>query len=118
MKALAREFGGDLRKLSDPAHSELAQTRESVIARWNVIAEILDFQGEATLAADARQFAKKLPSVLTNRELMAKSFVDWRAKQEAAKVAQEAAATTRPREISAPTAEHRATRERDDGYSR
>lgn len=118
LKALAREFGGDLRMVSDPAHSELAQTRESIVARWNVIAEILEFQGEATLAADTRQFAKKLPAVLTNRELLAKSFIDWRAQQEATKVAQEGAAKNLSRDISVPTAAHRDARERDDGYSR
>jgi len=56
---------------NDPARSKLLDTRKSVVGGWLQIAEKLDLQGEITLAADVRHFARHLPPVMTDGEAIA-----------------------------------------------
>jgi hypothetical protein len=72
--------GNDMR---DPAHDKLIQTRKTLVGHWMTAADILDKQGEITLARGARTFAKRLPQVLTDREGLTVDYV--RHKQEQAK---------------------------------
>jgi hypothetical protein len=59
----------------DPARSRLVETRKNVIANWNKTADLLDAQGERTLATEARYFAQHLPPVLTDKERLAVQFL-------------------------------------------
>jgi hypothetical protein len=59
----------------DPDRSRLVETRKNVIANWNTTADILDAQGERTLANEARYFAQHLPPVLTDKERLAVQFL-------------------------------------------
>jgi hypothetical protein len=54
--------------MRDPAREKLVQTRKSLVGQWTTAANILDKQGETTLARKARNFASHLPTVLTDRE--------------------------------------------------
>jgi hypothetical protein len=56
----------------DPARAKLLETRKSVVNGWLGIADALDIQGEVVLARDVRHFARDLPRVSTDRELVAK----------------------------------------------
>lgn len=57
-------------------HIDKAMLREwPVVAGWMGIAAALDSQGEIILARDVRYFAKHLPPVLTDRERLAKDFI-------------------------------------------
>jgi hypothetical protein len=61
--------------IRDPARNRLIETRKTVIANWNKTAELLDAQGERTLAGEARYFAQHLPRVLTDKERLAVQFL-------------------------------------------
>jgi len=63
------------RKIEDPAHAKLAETRKAVVTGWMGVATSLDRQGENALAADVRRFAENLPPVLTDRERLAAEFI-------------------------------------------
>jgi len=56
---------------NDPARNKLLDTRKAVVGSWLQIAEKLDLQGEITLAADVRYFARHLPPVMTDAEALA-----------------------------------------------
>ena len=56
---------------NDPARNKLLDTRKAVVGSWLQIAEKLDLQGEITLAADVRYFARRLPPVMTDAEALA-----------------------------------------------
>jgi hypothetical protein len=56
----------------DPARAKLLETRKSVVNGWLGVADALDIQGEVVLARDVRHFARHLPRVSTDRELVAK----------------------------------------------
>ena len=43
------------------ARTKLIETRKAVIASWMKTADVLDAQGEITLAGDVRYFADHLP---------------------------------------------------------
>jgi hypothetical protein len=60
----------------DPARAKLLETRKSVVNGWLAIADGLDVQGEVVLAGDVRHFARHLPRVLTDREIVAKGLLD------------------------------------------
>lgn len=62
-------------KIADPKHDQLEQSRDAVVAQWKTVANILDQQGEITLAGDVRYFAAHLPPVLTDRERLGAQFV-------------------------------------------
>jgi hypothetical protein len=53
----------------------LLKTRAAVVSQWLKTAEVLDAQGEMVLARDVRQFARRLPPVLTDEERLAMQFV-------------------------------------------
>lgn len=55
----------------DPARSKLLDTRKYVVGSWLQVADKLDLQGEITLAADVRYFARHLPPVMTDGEAIA-----------------------------------------------
>jgi relaxase-like protein len=61
-------------RISDQNHTKLEQTRRAVIAQWRTVADILDRQGEITLAGDVRYFAAHFPPVLTDREQLGAQF--------------------------------------------
>jgi hypothetical protein len=61
--------------IRDPAHTKLAQMRKTVVAGWIGVAALLDKQGDVALAGEVRQFVKKLPPVLTDRERIAIELV-------------------------------------------
>jgi hypothetical protein len=73
----------DGKDMNDPAHDKLVQTRKALVGQWMTAADILDKQGEITLASEVRKFAKCLPQVLTDRERLAVDYI--RHKQEQAK---------------------------------
>ena len=60
----------------DPARERLVETRKSIVTEWLGIAEILDRQGETTLAGDVRHFAQHLPRVLTDKERLAAQYAE------------------------------------------
>jgi hypothetical protein len=67
--------------IRDPNRKKLLETREAVIHSWMCAADLLDRQGEVSLAGDVRYFAKHLPPVLTDRERTAAGilgYVEWR----------------------------------------
>ena len=72
--SIARELQAT-RRIVDPNHSKLEQTRKDVVAQWKSVADILDRQGEVMLAGDVRYFAANLPRVLSDRERLAAQFV-------------------------------------------
>jgi hypothetical protein len=49
----------------------LIETRKAVTDGWLNVAAALDIQGKTTLANEVRDFARHLPGVLTDRELVA-----------------------------------------------
>jgi hypothetical protein len=73
----------DGKDMRDPAREKLIQTRKALVGQWMTAADILDKQGEITLARKVRKFAKHLPQVLTDRERLTVDYV--RHKQEQAK---------------------------------
>ena len=60
----------------DPSRKKLLETRKAVVDGWIRAADILDRQGEVSLAGDVRYFAKHLPPVLTDRERMAAAILN------------------------------------------
>jgi hypothetical protein len=60
----------------DLARKKLVETRKAVVDSWMRAAEILDRQGEISLAGDVRYFVKYLPPVLTERERIATGIID------------------------------------------
>lgn len=60
----------------DPARAKLLETRKSVVNGWLDIADGLEVQGEIVLAGAVRYFARRLPRVLTDREIVAKALLD------------------------------------------
>ncbi len=60
---------------SDPSRARLLETRRTVLHAWFNVADSLDIQGEATLAGDVRQFARRLPHVLTDSEQIASALL-------------------------------------------
>jgi len=61
--------------ITDPAHTKLLKTRMAIVSQWLQTAEVLDAQDEVLLARDVRQFARRLPPVLTDKERLAMQFV-------------------------------------------
>ena len=59
----------------DLARAKLIETRKAVVASWTKIADVLDAQGELTLASDVRYFANHPPPVLTDKEKLARRFI-------------------------------------------
>jgi hypothetical protein len=59
----------------DAARRHLLETRKAVVASWNTTADLLDAQGEITLAGETRYFARHLPPVLTDKEHLATQFL-------------------------------------------
>lgn len=59
----------------DPGRKKLVATRKAVVDSWMLAADILDRQGEISLAGDVRYFVKRLPPVLTERERIATGIV-------------------------------------------
>jgi hypothetical protein len=67
-----RHDGKDMR---DPAREKLIQTRKALVGQWMTAADILDKQGETTLARDVQNFAIHLPTVLTDLEKITVDYV-------------------------------------------
>jgi hypothetical protein len=64
-------------RIVDPKRTKLEESRRAVLEQWKTVADILDGQGEITLAGDVRYFAKHLPPVRTDREQLAAQFIDY-----------------------------------------
>jgi hypothetical protein len=62
-------------RVTDPARRKLMETRKAVTSHWNKTADALDAQGEVVLAGEVRQFARRLPPVLTVKERIALGLV-------------------------------------------
>jgi hypothetical protein len=60
----------------DPARAKLLETRKAITHGWFDIADALDAQSEASLAGEARYFARHLPRVLTDKERIAVALVE------------------------------------------
>ena len=71
---IATELSGS-GAIEDPARARLLETRKSLVSSWMKAAEVLDEQGEETLAGDVRYFAWHLPRVLTDRQRLAAQFI-------------------------------------------
>lgn len=65
----------DGKDMRDPAREKLIQTRKALVGQWMTAADILNKQGETTLAREVRNFASHLPTVLTNREKLTGDYV-------------------------------------------
>jgi len=65
----------DGKDMRDPAREKLIQTRKAVVGQWTTAADILDKQGETALAREVRNFASRLPTVLTDREKLTVDYV-------------------------------------------
>jgi hypothetical protein len=79
LRSTATEIAKELRATGtykDPARPRLIETRRTVIEHWMTIADALDAQGKIALAGDVRHFARHLPPVLTQKEVLATQFVD------------------------------------------
>src|SRR4029079_7285836 len=61
--------------IRDPARKKLIETRKAVVDSWMRAADMLDRQGETSLAGDVRYFVKHLPPVLTERERIATGII-------------------------------------------
>lgn len=59
----------------DPGRKKLMETRQAVVDNWMRAADVLDRQGEISLAGDVRYFVKHLPPVLTERERIATGII-------------------------------------------
>jgi hypothetical protein len=59
----------------DPGRKKLVETRKAVVDSWMRAADMLDQQGEISLAGDVRYFVKHLPPVLTERERIATGII-------------------------------------------
>ncbi len=83
VKSIAQELSatGTIR---DPKRAKLLETRKALVAGWLRIAQTLEAQGERSLAADVREFARTLPPVRTDRERLAADFVRFVKRQRAA----------------------------------
>jgi hypothetical protein len=53
--------------IQDPARAKLLDTRRAVVAGWLAAAEMLNVQGEASLAADVRNFVRQMPPVMNGQ---------------------------------------------------
>ncbi len=76
LQDIAKELG-QTGKITDPNRLKLLQTRAAVVSQWRRAAEILEAQGEITLAVDVRFFTANLPPVLTRRERLAAEFAGF-----------------------------------------
>ena len=76
VESIARELA-KTRRIHDPGHAKLAETRKAVVASWMGVAASLDRQGEISLASDVRHFAENLLPVLTDRERLAAQFIRY-----------------------------------------
>jgi hypothetical protein len=84
VQSIARELSGS-KSVRDPARGKLLETRKSVIAGWNAVADRLEAQGDLILGGDVRYFAMNLPPVLTDRERLAAEFTCYMKGQQAAR---------------------------------
>jgi hypothetical protein len=87
VKSIAQELSatGTIR---DPKRAQLVETRKALVSGWLEIAQTLEAQGERSLAADVREFARTLPPVRTDRERLAEDFVRFLKQQRAPERAQ------------------------------
>jgi hypothetical protein len=53
----------------------LLETRKAILHGWPNVGDSLDTQGEVILASEVREFARRLPRVLTAREHLATALV-------------------------------------------
>lgn len=65
----------DGKDMRDPAREKLIQTRKALVGQWMTAADVLDTQGETTLAREVRNLASHLPTVLTDREKLTVDYV-------------------------------------------
>ena len=76
VESIAKELKATGR-IGDPKRAKLEESRRAVLEQWKTVADILDGQGEITLAGDVRHFANQLPPVRTDREQLAARFIDY-----------------------------------------
>jgi hypothetical protein len=76
LDGIVRELS-QTRTISDPARTGLLETRKAVIEGWDAVASKLEAQGEVVLGGQVRYFASHLPPVLTDRERLARQFIQF-----------------------------------------
>jgi hypothetical protein len=75
VEAVVRElFKGD--RQFDPGKATLLNTRTEVERGWRAMSEILDRQGQPTLAGQVRQFTDRMPPPITESEQLAAQVLD------------------------------------------
>jgi len=74
--AIARELS-QTGAVRDPARARLIDIRKAVSASWMKTADVLDAQGEITLAGEVRYFANHLLTVLTDKDKLARRFIRY-----------------------------------------
>jgi hypothetical protein len=72
--AIAQELSRS-KTAADPARERLLETRKSLVSTWMKAADVLDAQGEESLAGEVRYFARHLPPVLTDRQRLAAQLI-------------------------------------------
>jgi hypothetical protein len=70
--------------IRDSGRRKLVETRKAVVDGWMRAADVLDRQGEISLAGDVRYFAKQLPPILTDRERIAAGILSAFSRRRAA----------------------------------
>jgi hypothetical protein len=60
----------------DPTRGKLVETRRKLIESWAATAEALEAQGETLLAAEVRNFVRRLPPALTDNERIAVQYME------------------------------------------
>jgi hypothetical protein len=92
VEAVVRELAST-KTIHDPARSRMLATRKALLHSWMEVAAMLDAQGEMVLAGDVRNFANRLPPVLTDRQQIAVELIHRL--QEPAKTQEKIQAPTR-----------------------
>ena len=62
--------------VSDQARERLVETRKKLMANWTATAKVLDAQGETVLASEVRDFVRRLPRILTDKERIAVQYME------------------------------------------
>ena len=60
----------------DPAREKLIETRAKLAEGWAATAQALEVQGETLLAAEVRNFVRRLPPALTDKERIAAQYIE------------------------------------------
>jgi hypothetical protein len=68
---------GQTGTVRDPARGKLVETRRKLTESWAATAEALEAQAETLLAAEVRDFVRRLPPALTDKERIAAQYMEF-----------------------------------------